>query len=65
MIHVDGSRIHFATEQQRHEAFYFGHYPGFQRGVRLDVQEDDGSPDFDELWQRCNVEPITAATAHF
>lgn len=57
-VHPDGVRWHFASEQQRHEAYYFGNVPGFVRGVRLHTRHDDGSRDFDELYGRCEVAPL-------
>ncbi len=58
VVYSSGLRWHFADEQQRHEAFYFGHLRGFAPGVRLEVREDDGSRDFDELYRRCQKEPV-------
>lgn len=58
VVYRSGVRWNFADEQQRHEAFYFGHLPGFAAGVRLEVREDDGSPDFDDLFQRCRLAPV-------
>ncbi len=40
------SRWHFASETQRHEAYYFGDLPGFAPSVRLEMIEDDGSAHF-------------------
>jgi L-alanine-DL-glutamate epimerase-like enolase superfamily enzyme len=58
VVYPSGVRWHFADEQQRHEAFYFGHLPGFVPGIRLEVTEDDGSPAFDRLWTRCRAAPV-------
>jgi L-alanine-DL-glutamate epimerase-like enolase superfamily enzyme len=58
VVYPSGVRWHFADEQQRHEAFYFGHLPGFVPGVRLEVTEDDGSPSFDRLWTSCRATPV-------
>jgi hypothetical protein len=58
VVYPSGVRWHFADEQQRHEAFYFGHLPGFVPGVRLEVAEDDGTPSFDRLWRRCRTAPV-------
>jgi L-alanine-DL-glutamate epimerase-like enolase superfamily enzyme len=58
VVYTSGVRWNFADEQQRHEAFYFGHLPGFAAGVRLEVREDDGSADFDGLFRRCRVAPV-------
>jgi len=58
VVYPSGSRWHFAEEQQRQEAFYFGHLPGFVPGVRLDVREDDGSQDFAALFERCREAPV-------
>jgi len=58
VVYPDGLRWHFAGEQQRHEAFYFGDLPGFVRGVRLEVWEDDGSDDFAGLYARCVEDPV-------
>lgn len=58
VVYPSGTRWHFADEQQRHEAFYFGHLPGFVRGVRLEVWEDDGSAEFDAHHARCAAAPV-------
>jgi hypothetical protein len=58
VVYASGARWHFADEQQRHEAFYFGHLPGFASGIHLEVREDDGSADFDDLFRRCRVGPV-------
>ena len=56
-IYPDGYRWHFATEQQRHESYHFGDLPGFVPGIRLEVQEDDNSSDFDVFYARCLETP--------
>ena len=58
VVHPDGVKWHFASEQQRHETFYFGSAPGFVRGVRLETRADDGSADFDDLFRRCKEAPV-------
>ncbi|HVC35440.1 MAG TPA: enolase C-terminal domain-like protein [Chloroflexota bacterium] len=58
VVYPSGVRWHFADEQQRHEAFYFGHLPGFVPGVRLEVRDDDGSQDFAGLHSRCHESPV-------
>ena len=58
VVYPGGLRWHFADEGQRHEAFYFGHLPGFIPGIRLDVQFDDGSAEFDRLHARCVAAPV-------
>lgn len=58
VVYPSGVRWHFADEQQRHEAFYFGHLPGFGAGIRLEVSEDDGSAAFDRLFVRCLDRPV-------
>jgi L-alanine-DL-glutamate epimerase-like enolase superfamily enzyme len=58
VVYPSGVRWHFADEMQRHEAFYFGHLPGFVPGIRLEVRPDDGSPDFDQLFRRCREAPV-------
>lgn len=58
VVYADGSRWHFASDTQRHEAFYFGHAPGFEPGIHLETRADDGSADFDELYQRCATAPL-------
>lgn len=57
-IYPEGYCWHFATEQQRHEAYHFGDFPGFVPGIRLEIQEDDGSQDFDNLYNRCLAAPV-------
>ncbi|MGH2459033.1 MAG: mandelate racemase/muconate lactonizing enzyme family protein [Chloroflexota bacterium] len=58
VVYPSGVRWHFAHEQQRHEAFYFGHLPGFVPGVRLEVRDDDGSADFADIFERCHRAPV-------
>jgi len=58
VVYPDGQRWHFATEQQRHETFYFGNLPGFVPGIRLEVREDDHSRDFADLYERALVAPV-------
>lgn len=58
VVYPDAPRWHFAGEQQRHEAFYFGHLPGFLPGIRLEVHTDDGSAGFSELYRRCTSAPV-------
>jgi hypothetical protein len=63
VVYPSGVRWSFADEQQRHEAFYFGHLPGFVPGVRLEVREDDGSTEFAALHARCTQAPVVEAGA--
>ena len=58
VVYPSGVKWHFANEQERHEAFYFGDLPGFVRGVRLEVREDDGSADFADLYTKCSETPV-------
>lgn len=58
VVHPDGVRWHFASEQQRHETYYFGSAPGFVRGARLEARYDDGSADFADLYNRCEAAPV-------
>lgn len=62
-VYPDGQRWHFATEEQRHETYYFGNLPGFVPGIRLDVREDDGSSEFAELYQRALAAPVLDGAA--
>lgn len=58
VVYPDGQRWHFATEEQRHESYYFGNLPGFVPGIRLEVREDDGSSDFADLYARALAAPV-------
>jgi L-alanine-DL-glutamate epimerase-like enolase superfamily enzyme len=58
VVYPSGVRWSFADEQQRHEAFYFGHLPGFVPGVRLDFREDDGTAEFADLHARGAGSPV-------
>ena len=62
VVYPDGVRWHFASEQQRHETFYFGSAPGFARGARLQGWTDDGSADFTDLFRRCEVAPVLSGS---
>jgi len=44
--------------EREHEAFSFGHLPGFVPGIRLEVREDDGSRAFNSLYERCAAAPV-------
>jgi len=48
----DGPAKCFTSGSDYQKAFYSGNLPLFVRGVTLDVIEDDGSPDFDHLYER-------------
>ena len=61
VVYPSGVRWHFPDEQERHEAFYFGKLPGFVRGVRLEVEEDDGSEDFAKRFADCQHAPSVTA----
>jgi galactonate dehydratase len=58
VVYPGGARWQFADEQQRHEAFYFGHLPGFVPGIRLETRPDDGTAAFAELHARCAAAPV-------
>ena len=64
VVYRSGVRWHFADEQQRHEAFYFGHLPGFVPGVRLEVRPDDGTAAFADLFDRCAAAPVVTTSPH-
>ncbi len=57
VVYPSGVRWSFSDEQVRHEAFYFGVLPGFVRGIHLEVEEDDGSKDFDKRFTECGQTP--------
>ena len=57
VVYPSGVRWSFSDEQERHEAFYFGKLPGFVRGIRLEVEEDDGSQDFEKRFTDCERNP--------
>ena len=57
VAYPSGVRWHFSDEQERHEAFYFGKLPGFEHGIHLEVEEDDGSADFDRRFAACEHTP--------
>ena len=57
VVYPSGVRWHFSDEQQRHEAFYFGQLPGFGSGIRLEVEEDDGSNNFAKRFAECEHGP--------
>lgn len=61
VVYPSGVRWHFSDEQERHEAFYFGKLPGFVRGIHLEVEEDDGSADFDKRFAACEHTPGVTA----
>ena len=58
VVYSDGLRWNFADEHQRHEAFYLGDLPGFVRGIRLEIQVDDGGREFEDLYRRCAEAPV-------
>jgi L-alanine-DL-glutamate epimerase-like enolase superfamily enzyme len=58
VVYPSGVRWSFSDEQVRHEAFYFGRLPGFVRGIHLEVEDDDGSQDFDKRFTECEQTPL-------
>ena len=61
VISPDGTRTHYNSEQQRHEAFHMREAHGFTRGIRLETWVDDSSSDFEDLFVRCNESPVVDA----
>lgn len=58
VIEANGCRRHFGDETLRQETYYLGKAPGFLPGTRLETWEDDGSPAFEKLYNRCRLEPV-------
>lgn len=58
VVTPDGTRRHFSSDGQRHEAYYLNEVPGFIEGVYLDTRADDGSDGFEDLFGRCELAPV-------
>ena len=58
VVYPSGVRWSFADEQARYEAFYFSKLPGFVRGIHHEVEEDDGSQEFDKRFTECERTPL-------
>lgn len=54
----DGRAWAFPHEAAYQRAFYEGNLPLFERGVTLEVLDDDGSPAFQRLYEAVQVEPV-------
>lgn len=54
----DGHVTYFADPDAYPDHFYAGNEPLFQPGARLEIWEDDGSPEFDELYRRAREKPV-------
>jgi len=54
----DGRAWAFPNEATYQRAFYDGNLPLFERGVTLEVLDDDGSAAFQRLYEAVQVEPV-------
>lgn len=54
----DGHATCFANADAYHDHFYASNDPLFQPGTRLETWEDDGSPEFQDLYQRAQRGPV-------
>ena len=54
-----GGRVtHYARMSQCWADFQRGHLPAQERGVRMEVRPDDGSPDWTDLYTRASQAPV-------
>ncbi len=61
-----GVEVYFADDSHNTsdlwKYFALGNQPLYERGVRTELLDDDGSPEFDELHARASVEPVLMRT---
>ena len=58
VIWPGGGRVHYTHAQQYRHDFRAGNQPVFERGVRLEARDDDGSEDFADLYNRARQCPV-------
>ena len=58
VVYPDGRRHHYPNEQAIHDTFYRGDEVGYQPGIDYEILEDDGSKEYDRLWNRVQEAPV-------
>jgi hypothetical protein len=53
-----GRAVHYAHMRQVWNDFLAGNHPVQERGVRMDVSVDDGSPEWADLYARASLGPV-------
>jgi len=60
VVWKDGRRTYYANSDAYHKDFYAHNEPIFERGVKLEVLEDDGSKEFADLYEQVQNAPVRA-----
>lgn len=58
VVWPNGKVVHYATMAQCWEDFQRGNHPAQERGVNLEVHPDDGSPAWNDLYERACRGPV-------
>lgn len=58
VVWPDGRRTYYANSGEYHKDFSAGNEPIFERGVKLEVIEDDGSMSFSDLYEQVQKSPV-------
>ena len=58
ITYPDGNRIHMGSSSQGYGYFIEGKGPTYVEGVTLEIRHDDGSTEWDDLFQRALQEPV-------
>jgi hypothetical protein len=53
-----GRVVHYTRMSQCWADFQLGHLPAQERGVRLEVTHDDGTPEWRDLYERAARRPV-------
>lgn len=58
VVWTNGRRTYYANSGEYHKDFSAGNEPIFERGVKLEVIEDDGSKSFSDLYEQVQNGPV-------
>jgi hypothetical protein len=58
VVWPSGRRTYYANSAEYHQDFNTGNEPIFERGVKLEVIEDDGSKSFSDLYEKVQNGPF-------
>ena len=58
IVYPDGSCIHMGHSSQGYGYFSAGHGPAYVEGVRLEAQPDDGSKEWQDLFEQAQQGPV-------
>ena len=58
MVYPDGTRIHIAPMNRAYGYFIQGNGPAHADGVHLEILRDDGSKEWQDLYERALEHPV-------